>query len=62
MALPVWAYFLHSCYTDKSLKISATSHFKVPEGEMPIETDCTKYDEQNKQGGIDFIFGNDRNQ
>lgn len=57
MALPVWAYFIQSCYADKSLNISADAHFPLPEGEMTIETDCSKYNEETGQQGTDFIYG-----
>ncbi|MEO6167619.1 MAG: penicillin-binding transpeptidase domain-containing protein, partial [Chitinophagales bacterium] len=57
MALPVWAYFIKSCYADKSLNISPTAHFPVPSGEITIETDCSKYNEETGQQTTDFIFG-----
>jgi penicillin-binding protein 1A len=59
MALPVWAYFIKSCYADKSLNISSSAHFPVPEGESTIETDCSKYNEESGQNSTDFIFGTD---
>lgn len=57
MALPIWAYFIKSCYADKSLNISTTAHFTPPSGELSIETDCSKYNEENGQQNTDFIFG-----
>lgn len=60
MALPVWAYFLQMCYADKSLSISSDAHFSPPDGEMPIETDCSKYNEFSGQRSTDFIFGKDQ--
>lgn len=56
MALPIFAYFIKDCYADKSLNISASAHFAPPDsGQMTIETDCSKYNENN--GTNDFIFG-----
>lgn len=57
MALPVWAYFIKSCYADKSLNISPTAHFPAPSGEITIETDCSRYNEETGQQTTDFIFG-----
>lgn len=57
MALPIWAYFIKSCYADKSLDISPNAHFPQPEGEMTIETDCGKYNEEYGQQNTDFMFG-----
>jgi penicillin-binding protein 1A len=63
MALPVWAYFINSCYADKSLNISPKANFTPPSGGMTIETDCSKYNEQTGQQNTDFIYGTDeRNQ
>jgi penicillin-binding protein 1A len=57
MALPVWAYFVQMCYADKSLNISPAATFTPPAGEMPIETDCSRYNEETGQQSTDFIFG-----
>ncbi len=57
MALPIWAYFIKSCYADKSLNLSPDAHFAAPAGEMRIETDCSKYNEEYGQQNTDFIFG-----
>jgi hypothetical protein len=51
---------MQMCYADKSLNISPNAHFTSPEGDMPIETDCSKYDEQGTKS-TDFIFGTDNN-
>ncbi|MBA3649375.1 MAG: transglycosylase domain-containing protein [Chitinophagales bacterium] len=58
MALPVWAYFMKSCYADKSLNISTKSHFVPPSGDFTIETDCSKYNDIQENTNTDFIFGN----
>jgi penicillin-binding protein 1A len=55
MALPVFALFMKSVYNDKSLGISPSARFKVPDSELSIETDCSKYREENTEK--DYIFG-----
>ncbi len=55
MALPVYALFLKACYADKSLNISPAATFPVPDGDLGIETDCSKY--RASSGTKDYIFG-----
>lgn len=52
MALPVWGLYMQKVYADKSINIS-TGPFERPEGELPVELDCKKYDKQNR-GKADF--------
>lgn len=56
MALPIYAYFMKSCYADKSLGISPAARFEAPDSSaLSIETDCAKYKEETESK--DFIFG-----
>ncbi len=48
MALPIWAQYMKSCYTNEKIKISKSS-FKKPEN-LNIEVDCGKWREQNGLG------------
>ena len=59
MALPIWAYFLQGCYDDRATGISPDAQFQQPEGDMPVELDCDKYNQDN--GTNDLIFGNQQN-
>ncbi len=45
-ALPIWALFMQKVYADESLGIT-TDPFPVPEEELPVEIDCTKYQQDN---------------
>ena len=45
MALPIWAMYMKSCYSDKDLDVS-TDAFKRP-ANLSIETDCSKWREGN---------------
>lgn len=53
MALPIFAYFLKSCYADKSLGLSPQATFPVPEGPQVIETDCQKYRQYMSHQGVE---------
>jgi penicillin-binding protein 1A len=46
MALPIWAQYMKSCYTNKELNISQES-FKEPEN-LSIEVDCKKRAQENE--------------
>ncbi len=48
MALPIWALYMKKCYANKKLKIS-DGYFKKP-GNLTIETDCSKWKEENGNG------------
>ena len=48
MALPIWAQYMKSCYSQKELKISVES-FEEPEN-ISIEVDCKKWEQQNGSG------------
>lgn len=45
MALPIWAKYFQRVYADTSLNIS-TGDFEKPEGELPVEVDCKKYNQE----------------
>jgi penicillin-binding protein 1A len=47
LALPVWGIFMRKCYEDDALNVS-TGEFVKPE-DLSIETDCTKWKEQNEK-------------
>ncbi|MCS6990271.1 MAG: transglycosylase domain-containing protein [Chitinophagales bacterium] len=55
MALPIFAYFLKSCYADKTLGISPHATFQVPEGPSVIETDCEKYRQYMNRPDIHYF-------
>ncbi|PHS10778.1 MAG: penicillin-binding protein [Kordia sp.] len=46
MALPIWAQYMKSCYTNQDLNISHES-FKEPEN-LSIEVDCEKWAQENE--------------
>ena len=54
-ALPVWALFMKKRYSDTTLKISK-GPFDLPLTKPSVETDCTKYKEQEElnNGSKDF--------
>jgi len=55
MALPIWAQYMKSCYTEKDLNISQEP-FKEPEN-LSIEVDCKKNAKENEEdtnGELDF--------
>jgi len=55
MALPIWAQYMKSCYTEKDLNISQEP-FLEPEN-LSIEVDCKKRAEENEEdtnGDLDF--------
>ncbi|MCS6916628.1 MAG: transglycosylase domain-containing protein [Chitinophagales bacterium] len=54
MALPIFAYFLKSCYADKSLGLTPKAAFPVPPGPQVIETDCQKYRQYMSQHSTDY--------
>lgn len=45
MALPIWGSYMKKCYADEKLEVSK-GQFKRPE-RVTIETDCSKWREQN---------------
>jgi len=47
MALPIWAQYMKSCYTNKDLNISEEP-FKEPE-DLSIEVDCKKWAKENEE-------------
>jgi len=51
MALPIWAQYMKSCYTNKDLNISQEP-FKEPEN-LSIEVDCKKWAEENEENSDD---------
>lgn len=51
MALPIWAQYMKSCYTEKDLNISQEP-FKEPEN-LSIEVDCKKWAQENEGDSID---------
>jgi penicillin-binding protein 1A len=51
MALPIWAQYMKSCYTEKDLNISQEP-FKKPEN-LSIEVDCKKWAQENEGDSID---------
>ncbi len=50
-ALPIWARFMQKVYADKTIKISTDDFFK-PSSPPIIETDCSKYKQDNNDGGV----------
>ena len=55
MALPIWAQYMKSCYTEKDLHISQEP-FLEPEN-LSIEVDCKKNEKENEEdtnGDLDF--------
>ncbi len=48
MALPIWALYMQKVYKDESLGVKK-ERFKRPTQDMDVETDCSKY--QQNQGG-----------
>jgi len=62
LALPIWGYFLQKVYADKSLGITDDKDWERPPGDIGIEMDCDKY-ENNKppdEGTLENkVFGND---
>lgn len=55
MALPIWAQYMKSCYTEKELNISQEP-FEEPEN-LSIEVDCkkrAKKEEEDTNGDLDF--------
>jgi len=51
MALPIWAQYMKSCYSNKELNISQEP-FKEPEN-LSIEVDCKKWAENNEENSDD---------
>ncbi len=49
MALPIWALFMQKVYADPDLGITQDP-FPVPEEPLPVETDCSRYYEENAEG------------
>ncbi|HNR49321.1 MAG TPA: PBP1A family penicillin-binding protein [Bacteroidia bacterium] len=56
-ALPLWAIYMKKLYADKDLNIYQ-GDFEKPEHPVSIETDCSKY-EQNQQQKSNTGFGSD---
>ena len=54
MALPIWALYMKKCYADKTLNVS-DGNFKKP-GKLTIETDCSKWKEDNTDDFEDEDF------
>ncbi len=54
MALPIWALYMKKCYADKTLNVS-DGNFKKP-GKLTIETDCSKWKEDNNEEFEDEDF------
>ena len=52
MALPIWALFMQKVYNDNSIDISK-GDFERPKNSLPVETDCSKYKQQNIQNKFD---------
>ena len=48
LALPIWALYMKRIYADKSLKVS-TGDFERPVGPLSVETNCAKYEEEQKK-------------
>ena len=48
MALPIFGLYMQKVYADKTLKISQ-GDFEKPEGEIKVETDCSKYNEKDDE-------------
>lgn len=48
-ALPIWAIFMKKIYADTRLNISK-GDFEKPENPLPVEIDCSKYQQENIQG------------
>lgn len=51
MALPVWALFMQKVYADSTLGYKK-SDFEIPEEELPIELDCSKYEQDVGINGL----------
>lgn len=46
VALPVWAVFMQKVYADKTLGIDPERNWEKPEGDLDVELDCSKYDNE----------------
>ncbi|MBC8343306.1 MAG: penicillin-binding protein [Bacteroidetes bacterium] len=51
MALPVWALFMQKTYADSTLGYKK-SDFDIPEEELPVELDCSKYEQEEEFNGL----------
>ncbi len=47
MALPIWAEFMKRAYADETLNFDSLARFERPKSAYRIETDCTKYKQEN---------------
>lgn len=62
MALPIWGIFFQKVYADKSLKVSKGA-FDKPSKKIMMDLDCSKFDDEDIDTGLDpnggNIFGSD---
>ncbi len=56
MSLPIWALYMQKVYADPSLKITQKDRFDVPHGDLSIELDCGKYNNDNSVPNFDRKF------
>lgn len=55
MALPIWALFVNKLYADPKSGISKNEKFVAPEEELPVEIDCSKYEDTSPEKNYDNI-------
>ncbi|HPS27031.1 MAG TPA: transglycosylase domain-containing protein [Bacteroidales bacterium] len=53
MSLPIWALYMKKVYADKSLHILPADRFSKPAHELSVETDCQKYNQENRPVNFD---------
>ena len=59
MALPIWGHFLNNVYADTTLNFSQGEKFWRPEGKLPVEMDCSQYQQAESlegSSGDDALF------
>lgn len=56
LALPIWGKFMKSVYEDTTLNYNINARFEKPIQELSVELDCSKFKQDTKSIGGDYVF------
>lgn len=56
LALPIWGRFMKNVYEDPTLPYNINARFEKPVKELSVELDCSKFKQNSKDLGGDFVY------